>query len=121
MDTKKKQEKFVDSELKKGLTRLVILIYIRKRGEYPYKILKDFSKSKHMFMSWVTKNDIYNAVEALKRKKLIKAINVRSRRGHRLQKKYVLTDKGIGVLNEAKRIKKEFILELRHFLDGVFE
>ncbi len=94
--------KHIDKSFMNGILKLIILRKIKAGEDYPYAILKALSHKNHHMPMKVTKNDVYNNLNALEKEGFVTS-EARLISG-KVQKKYKLTPKGKEMLKKARAI-----------------
>ena len=107
----------IDKSFMSGILKLMILRKIKHGNDYPYSIMKEFECNPHAPMKNITKNDVYNTLNALEKGGYVKSSS--RKMGNKIQKRYVLTASGrkmviksrkaiIKHIKEAKKLVAEF-------------
>ena len=110
--------KYVDNTLRAGMKRLIVLHSIKKHRTYPYALLKVLKKSDHIVIRKITKSEIYNILNSLEKKGLVKG--ELKRVGQKMQKMYHITPSGNAVLLETKGIIVKYLHELKILIADEF-
>ncbi len=101
-----------------GILKLMLLRSIEKGRDYPYAILGAMKCDKHLPFKSITKNEVYNALNALEKRGYVKSSPKLS--GGKVQKRYQLTPSGKKVVHRSKRIILQLIREMKALV-GEFE
>jgi DNA-binding PadR family transcriptional regulator len=108
--------KCIDKKLRNGIVSIFILISIKNRKTYPYAILMAFRKSHYEMLKRITKNEVYNTLSSLERKGLLKHKNVSKKDTIRKQNEYVVTNEGLRVVNESKKLFLSYLEEAKKLM-----
>ncbi len=104
----------LDSGMKKGILKIMILSYISSHKTYPYALLKTMKTTTNIHGSnafkGITKNDVYNLVSSLEKDGFMTG---RARlKGNKVQKVFTVTAKGRNVVKNKEKILGEMIVAL---------
>ncbi len=100
----------IGSSMKKGILKLMLMRAIAKGNDYPYAILKILKQHRHVPFQ-ITKNEIYNALNALEKRGYVKSSSALI--GGKVQKHYKLTPQGRSMVHRSKRIILQLIKEMK--------
>jgi len=92
---------YINKELRRVILKLIILKKVERGRTYSYALIKEISRNRHigslMNKPSEIKNEVYNQVNALEKRGMIKTEAVIE--GGRLKKYYKLTSKGSYAIN----------------------
>ena len=97
--------------LQGGILKLMLLRSISKGEDYPYSMLKSLKCNRHMPLGSITKNEVYNALNALEKQGYVKSKTVLS--GNKAQRHYRLTVNGRSVVRRSRRIMLQLIKDMK--------
>ena len=112
----------LDKEMKRGISKVILLSVIAKKKTYPYAMLKTLKTIRlmHGYKAFgdLSKSDIYNLLAALEKEGFIKSKAVLH--GKKIQKMYTITQRGRRVVMNKDRIFKNLIGELTKLIKDEF-
>ncbi len=109
MEYDKDLDNYVYSAFRHGLINIWLLKIIGKHETYPYALVKACSKSRSKILKRFGKSDVYNALNALEKRGLVRS--AARLRGARLRKEYRLTAKGRRLLYTVDKVRKQIMDE----------
>lgn len=95
------RNKYMSKGFKKDILKVMLLTHLSRGAGYPYALLKAVKNKKIWIMEGMTKNDVYNTMNALEKQGFIKG--KRMRQGAIMRKNYLLTQKGRRIARASKR------------------
>lgn len=107
-----------DRDLAKGITKIIILSYIKKTKTYPYELLKHIKNRNGFLAGFLTKNDIYNMTASLEKEGFVKSHARLS--GNKVKKWYTLTAKGDRVVKYKDKVIGNMLIEVRRMIKEEF-
>ncbi len=108
------EKNFIDDKLKHTILMVRVLHLLKtNKKAYPYDLLKRMKDKRNPIFCDLDKNDVYNAMNALEAKDLIKYISAKGDK-----KYYKITLKGITLLKSSKLLLVKHLRELQKMLDG---
>ncbi|VVB77458.1 Transcriptional regulator PadR-like family protein [uncultured archaeon] len=108
-----------DAILMRGILKIMIMGHLKRKGAYPYAMLKHFKGSIHPGLSKLKKSDMYNAIKSLESEGFIKYQMMT--KGTRALKRYQLTPKGLKVMNASKKIGLKALADIRRLIESEFK
>ena len=105
---------YLESGVKKGILKILILSYISSHKTYPYALLKTIRNTTSVHGSdvfkGITKSDIYNLTSSLEKDGFVKS---KARlRGNKVQKVFTLTARGREVVQNKAKVVRDMIKAL---------
>lgn len=97
--------------LRSGVLKLVLLRSISKGNDYPYSVLKSLKCHSHLPFGTVSKNEVYNTLNALEKRGYVRSRTVLS--GSKAQRHYRLTPQGRSVVRRSRRIMLQLIKDMK--------
>ena len=105
------ERKHMDKAMRGGLMKLVLMRAIARANDYPYAMLKALRCHKHLPFGAVTKNEVYNALNALEKRGYMRSKSILAK--GKVQKHYTLTAQGRSVVRRSRRIILQLIKEMK--------
>lgn len=110
-------DKYINKAFFAGVTRLIMLREIKRGNNYPYGILKELKSSHNVHIRKITKNEVYNILNALERDGFVESAS--KLEGGKVQKRYVLTHKGMRLVRKAGRVMVRHLKAVKRIMAGL--
>ena len=102
-------DNYIYNAFSHGLINIWLLKMIEKKRTYPYALVKMLKASKSEMLRRLSRSDIYNTLNALEKRGLVRSRPVFS--GEKMRKEYRLTPRGRRLIREAERVRRQIMDE----------
>jgi DNA-binding PadR family transcriptional regulator len=114
MDDEAEKECFPSKGLRTEMLKIIILVHLSHSPEYPYALMKVMQKKKVWILRGLGKSDFYNAMNSLEKHGFIKGRAVM--KGAKIQKHFILTDKGKKTAAMSRKVMIRSFKTLRNMI-----
>jgi len=111
--------KYIDNTFKSGILKFVILNSVSRQSTYPYELYKKLSKVNFGVLHDIQKSEVYNTLNSLEGKGLVKGESHLS--GSKVQKEYKITPKGMKVAVRSRKVMAKNIQGIKKLIAYEFE